>query len=368
MKIAFITSSLGYAGAAKMLCFVAESLMLRGHEIHIINIKTTNDDEVSERSLPESIKIHIAETSGQKGLRRIAQIMAIKGISEEIGAQVLIGFTMYPNLYAYLVGKWIGIPSIMSERGDPNKTFSKSWLSKLLVCIINQCSGGVFQTGGAQMFYGRHLREKGTVIPNPIFINEQIPSVKYSDREKSIVSVGRLENQQKRYDVLLKAFKLFSTRHPEYILKIYGEGSDKEKIISWVKELKIEDKVLFMGLTEHPLLDIVSEGMFVITSDYEGISNALLEAMAVGLPCISTDHTPGGAKLLITDHEDGLLTPVGDAEQIGAAMCEFAENPSLAEKCGKNARKVTQRFAPDVIIDMWEKYIIQIVNSKKARR
>ena len=89
----------------------------------------------------------------------------------------------------------------------------------------------------------------------------------------------------------------------------------------------------------------------------EGISNSLLEAMAVGLPCVSTNHTPGGARLLIADHENGLLAPMGDVHALAGAMCEFADNPELAQKCGNNARDVVNRFEPRRIIDLWEDYI-----------
>ena len=112
-----------------------------------------------------------------------------------------------------------------------------------------------------------------------------------------------------------------------------------------------------MGVTRTPMQDISDAGMFLITSDYEGISNSLLEAMAVGLPCVSTDHTPGGARLLITDHENGLLAPMGDVDALAGAMCEFADNPELAQKCGNNARDVVNRFEPSRIIDQWEEYI-----------
>ena len=112
-----------------------------------------------------------------------------------------------------------------------------------------------------------------------------------------------------------------------------------------------------MGVTRTPMQDISDAGIFLITSDYEGISNSLLEAMAVGLPCVSTDHTPGGARLLITDRENGLLAPMGNVDALAEAMCEFADNPELAKKCGNNARDVVNRFEPSRIIDLWEDYI-----------
>ena len=115
-----------------------------------------------------------------------------------------------------------------------------------------------------------------------------------------------------------------------------------------------------MGLTTQPMQDIAHDGMFLITSDFEGISNSLLEAMAVGLPCVSTDHTPGGARLLIQSGENGLLAPVADPIGLSEAMCRFAEDKLLAHKCGENAKDVVNRFAPDRMIDMWENYIHDI--------
>ena len=156
---------------------------------------------------------------------------------------------------------------------------------------------------------------------------------------------------------------IFSEKHPDYNLKLYGTGPDMEKIKLWAEECGISDKILFMGLTKQPMKDVLKDGIFIITSDYEGIPNALLEAMASGLPCVSTDCTPGGARLLITDHENGLLAPIGDVEKLAHALCEFAENEELAIKCGNNAKFVIERFAPEKIIGQWEKYILELTKN-----
>lgn len=355
-NIFFITPSLGFGGASKMLIFVAESLAARGHKVRIANIKTTLSSIVAER--PVSEEIEIIDASAPK---RREQIAIIKREAKRFSADVIVAFTEFPNAIAKLVSMSLHIPSVMSERGDPVQIgMGKGLKNKLVLMLINRSKGGVFQTGGAQEFYGRRLRKRGIVIPNPIFITGEVPFVPYDQREKSVVSVGRLDNFQKRYDVMLDAFKLFSEKHPDYVLKLYGRGNDEELIKEWVKERGLVDKVLFMGLTKQPMQDTAACGMFLITSDFEGISNSLLEAMAVGLPCVSTDHTPGGARLLITDHENGLLAPVADAKGLADAMCEFAEDPALAAKCGENAKDVVNRFAPDHIIDMWENYILSL--------
>lgn len=355
-NILFITASLGFAGASKMLCFVAESLSDREHNVCIANLKGTQDVTNYQRPVSESIRVENFAGLGRKG-----QILGIRKLVKEFRADIIIGFTEIPNVIARIVGFSLGIPSIMSERGDPARTgMGKGLKNRLVLEIVNTSKGGVFQTEGAKEFYGKGLQKRGMVIPNPIFITGEVPCVDYSEREKAVVSVGRLDNFQKRYDVMLEAFKLFSDKHPEYVLKLYGRGTDEELIKQWAVDGGIGDKVKFMGLTNQPMQDTCKDGMFLITSDYEGISNSLLEAMAVGLPCVSTDHTPGGARLLITDHENGLLAPIADATALANAMCEFAENPDLAKKCGNNAKDVINRFSPERIINMWEEYILEL--------
>ena len=355
MRLLFITPSTGYGGASKMLTFVAGQLAARGHWVGIINLNLTS----SEVCQSINSQVEMFSIPG-KELGRLSQLRQIIRIARREKAQLLIGFTVNPNLYACLAGKVLGISSIMSERGDPNRTFEKNWRNRLLRWLINRCSGAVFQTAGAGTFYGKGLQRRGTVIANPIFIKGEVPQVTPEERGKTVVSVGRLDNNQKRCDVMIEAFSLFVQKHPAYTLRIYGDGPAEPQMRQWVQEKNIAEKVLFMGRTSQPMQDICRDGMFLITSDFEGISNALLEAMAVGLPCVSTDHTPGGARLLIQHGENGWLAPVGDAQALADAMCRFAEDPVLAGHCSEKAREVVERFHPDRIIDQWEAYCKKI--------
>lgn len=359
-RIIFITNSIGFGGAEKMLTFVANSLSERGHSCAIVNLGGVPEYvNTYKQSIDEHIDVfNMKDKIPQKN--RKEEISAVAQYAKKFRADALIGFTNFPNMYASIVGRILRIPAIMSERGDPTKTLSNTFKDIILKLIINSASGGVFQTDGAMSFYGKRLQKRGIVIPNPIFIKGTVPDVPYEEREKTVVSVGRLDNEQKRLDIMLKSFSIFIRKHPEYTLKIYGSGDDENAVRQWCVDLGIQDKVKFMGVTKTPMQDISNDGMFLITSDYEGISNSLLEAMAVGLPCISTDHTPGGARLLIIDHENGLLAPMGDAEALARAMCEFADSPELAQKCSNNARDVVNRFEPNRIIDMWENYIKKI--------
>lgn len=358
MRLMFITASISYGGASKMLCFVAESLSKRGHEVCVANLNNTVNVTDYERTLAKDIILKRVCANN-----RVEEFLGLVRITKEYKPDAIIAFLGFPNFYASIIGKILRIPAIISERGDPIRTQAKSRVKRFIFNkVINLADGAVFQTDGAMKYYGKRLQTCGTIIPNPIFVTDQFDEIN-EDREKTIVSVGRLDNEQKRYDVMLKAFSLFVKSFPEYTLKIYGRGTDEDIIKSWVDaDSSIRDRVLFLGLTQNPMHDIAHDGIFVITSDYEGISNALLEAMAMGLPCVSTDHTPGGARLLIQDHVNGLLAPIGDYVEIAKQLEVFANDKVLAAQCGKEARKVIERFNPDKIIDSWERYVIKISN------
>ena len=195
-NILFLTNSLDYAGASKMICFVAESLSNRGHCITIANYKSATDSSGFERTLDPKIKrVDVLVPKGKN--RHSFRIKETHKLAKEISADVIIAFTAFPNVYAKLVASMLHIPSIMSERGDPSQTVGKSIKDRMMMWLINSSRGGVFQTQGAMTFFGNGLQKRGIVIPNPIFINGEIPQVEYSDREKTVVSVGRLDNFQK---------------------------------------------------------------------------------------------------------------------------------------------------------------------------
>ena len=365
MRIVFLTNSIGFGGAEKMITCVANGMAKRGHFVAIVNYKSAGGEYINKHQQDIDKSISVYEFQGNKAgkISRLQKILFTRRVVKEFDADVMICFTMYPSFVGKIVQMLTGIPSIMSERGNPYATINKKNFNCLIeLFVVNQSAGGVFQIKGASDFFSTRLQKKSTIIPNPIFIKDKIEQVQFEQREKSIVSVGRLDNYQKRYDIMIKAFSLFSKNHPEWLLKLYGVGSDEQLIKNWCIENGVEDRVKFMGLSKQPMVDICNAGMFLITSDFEGISNSLLEAMAVGLPCVSTDSPPGGARMLIQNNSNGLLAEVGNHEKIAEAMAKFADDPNLAKQCGENAKLVVSRFDAERTLDKWESYIAEVVN------
>lgn len=357
-RILFVTDAFGYGGAEKQLAFVAEGFVNRNYEVAICNLNQRGSQE-GIRKTDSRITLFVADIGYKNAIKsNYDYIRYTWNVVKEFKPEIIISFKELGNFCAAVVGKLCGIPSLISERADPYRAYMNAGLpQRIKLWCINHANGGIFQTKEAAAFYSEDLRNNSTIIPNPIFFKDEIPNVNYSNLPKSIVTIGRLDNYQKRYDVMLEAFAIFHERHHDYVLKIYGNGEDEERIKRWISDRHLDGCVQMMGVSNNPIRDLLKEGIFIITSDFEGISNSLLEAMACGLPVVSTDHTPGGARLLITNEENGLLVPTGDANAISDALCKYAENHALATYCGTNAKYVLKQYAPDVILDKWEIFI-----------
>lgn len=356
MRVLFLTNSIGYGGAEKIMNFVTHSLSEAGHDVTIFNIDAVPTD-IAQVKQSIDAKIRIVNRKHDNGNRHISIIKQVCSIIRSNKIDLMIAFTMFPNFYAKIASLITGVPSIMSERGNPYITFTDSFKDKILKFFINRSRGAVFQTKEASLFYSKALRNRGIVIPNPISVRgNEIPQVLAHQRDKTIVSVGRLQNSQKRMDIMLNAFSIFHKQHPDYTLIMYGSGEDNY-VRALSEKLGIEDKVILKGAVENPMQKIYRDGIFLITSDFEGIPNALLEAMAAGLPVVSTDCSPGGARLLIQNEENGLIVPRGDIDAVAKALSRFAEDEQLADYCSNNARKVVSRFSPSLISQKWLEYI-----------
>lgn len=364
-KIMFFASSISYGGAEKMLCFVANSLAKSGYAVTVVNLQEKKGEE---QKLQEEIEHIRLQPSSFRYIGKIKQWMDLIKIAKRKKPDIIISFKFTPNYLAAGIGKLLRIPVIVSERADPAKEDLSSIKARIYWNLINSADGGVFQTKYAQQYYKKHLQKEGTIIENPVYTTRKSETEKKNGQDSHIVvSVGRLDNEQKRYDIMLKAFLLFHEEYACYKLKIYGTGPDEAQILKWITENGMNDYVTLEGYTNDPIGVLLNSELFLITSDYEGISNALLEAMSAGLPVVSTDSSPGGAGMLIQNGYNGILVPTGDIQAIADALKRYASDAILKELCAKNAMEVNKRFAPDRVAKRWEDYILKVMDNYKRR-
>lgn len=200
---------------------------------------------------------------------------------------------------------------------------------------------------------------------NPNFLNSYYDGI----RKNTIVSVGRLE-EQKNQLMLIRAFSKITKEFSTYNLKIYGEGTLKDQLQREIDKLNLNEKVELCGVSNNIKEDIKDVSLFIMTSNYEGMPNALMEAMALGLPVISTDCPCGGPKFLIENETNGILIPVGDENTLVIKIKMLLSNKEFAMKIGKNARKIGKSLSPNIINKKWNDLIREVYkkNEKNNRK
>ncbi|MBR6918159.1 MAG: glycosyltransferase [Clostridia bacterium] len=246
-----------------------------------------------------------------------------------------------------------GLPNkgMFSEFTSPATEFPKEhYMNDIKRRYYQNDIGGIFQTEEERDFYTYLKDKRSYVIPNPVL--GDYPERFVGERKKIIVNFCRL-NKAKNLFLLADAFALFSAEYPDYELHIYGEGALKEEIESYIDDLGLKDKIRLLPFDTKLHGKIKDHAMFVSSSDYEGISNSMLEAMAIGLPVICTDCPAGGARMVIEDHINGILVPVRDKVAMYKAMKELIDDPALAEKLSVNAVSVKEKYSVENIGKMW---------------
>ena len=195
------------------------------------------------------------------------------------------------------------------------------------------------------------MQDRSDVILNPLE-TAGFPTHDFTSEKKEIVTVGRLE-PQKNQKILIDAFSKIANDFLDYDLTIYGEGSLRPELEQFVQSKGLQNRVILPGSKNRIQEHIKDAALFVLSSDYEGIPNALIEAMAIGLPCISTDCSPGGARELINDGENGIIVDCGNSDALAKAMVSLLEDRKKAQEMGINAKKICRRADKDLVCDRW---------------
>ena len=272
------------------------------------------------------------------------------------------------NVWTVLFLLGTGVPVVVSERNDPHRHPESRIKRALRRLIYPFARGFIFQTKEAAKYFPPAIRARGTVLDNPLDTS-RIPTRFEGERKKNVVAAGRL-HEQKNFDLLIRAFARFYKIHHSYALVIYGEGPEKERLLKTASSLGIAGAVELAGQSKTLLADINDSGMFVLSSDYEGMPNVLIEAMACGLSCIATDCPIGGVRSLLTSGENGLLIPVTDEDALFEAMCKLADDEAYALWLGQKASEIRNRLDEALVAKQWREYLALIAdrNSDKMSK
>ena len=358
--IVFLALTLTRGGAERVIANLANEALSTKYRVSII---TCMNKPVGYELKSGIEHICIEKTSDvhykNLGERFLKRRKLLKQVLEECKPDVLLCFLPEPNFLALSLKKHFDFPMIISVRNDPVKEYKNPMYQAIMRVLYPKADGYVFQTKQAMEYFSfsKGIMEKACVIPNPLareFVDyKRIPEI---DRRKVIVNVGKLSSQKNQI-FLIQAFAKIADKFPEYQLHIYGEGDKRSELEALSQELELQKRVILKGNVPGLAKQIEDAALFVLSSDYEGMPNALMEAMAMGIPSISTDCPCGGPDFLIQNDENGVLIPVGDVECLANAMEKLLQDRELADRMGSNALKIAETLHPDVIHENWERYI-----------
>ena len=350
-RIIFVTVSMAGGGTERVIATLSNYLVGQGYEVTIMQIA----EATMAYELDERVKVvRVGQTSGGSIKKRIERITNMRRIFKEQKPANIIAMGTVCSIFAGIANWGIkGNFLAMSERNRPDRINKKpyKWWSRAIRNIIYRTADAlVLQTEASKEFFPKGIVKKSHIIGNPVSSN--IPIAYDGIRDKRIVSAGRLTDD-KNYHLLLDAFKDFLKFHPEYTLEIYGKGEMEEALKNYIKEIEIEQNAAIVPFASDLHEKIKKAAMFISSSDTEGISNSIMEALALGIPVIGTDCPIGGTAMMVEDGINGFLVPVKDREAMVSCMRRIADDDELAKRLSMQGRKIRENWSEKVICDKW---------------
>lgn len=349
MKIMFICHGAGNGGAERVITTLAGAFAEKDYCVDLVTTNKSKNDYILNPKITHSV---ILSHRNNKTLRTIDRVLRLRKYIIDLKPDCIISFSAIPNMQAIMANVGLKSRLIISERTDPSR-YPSSKVGKILRNLLYPLADRiVFQTNEAKEYFSKKIQSMSTVIPNPI--RDDLPMPYLGKREKRIVGIGSL-GEQKNWDVALEAGKVVFKEHPEYIMDIYGEGPYRERLQKEIDSNEyLNNHVFLKGFSSNVVEEMLKATMYISSSDYEGISNAMLEALAVGVPTICTDCPVGGARENITDGVDGLLVSVGNPLELANAMIKLIETPELQTKLSKNSIDIKNKLKLERIFELWE--------------
>ncbi len=242
--------------------------------------------------------------------------------------------------------------------------------SKWLAALVNFVDYRVFSRAFDKVYLltAQDKREnfpantRFTYMPNPISFGIDKDETPVTARQKSVLAVGRLV-PQKNFASLLRIWAAVGKKHPDWKLRIVGDGAEMQRLQQLADEIRITESTEFAGHSGKVHDEMRKAQIFAMTSLYEGFGMVLIEAAACGLPAVSY-KTPYGPEELISDGKTGLLAEYLDEKGFADKLDFLIQNDSLRRRMGAEARKDVSRYAADTIIRRWMREYEALLSEK----
>ena len=390
-EVIFFVNSMGGGGAERVIALLSNHLVDKGHKVFILtlvkcespyelnsNVNCVNILDLPVRSFRNRLFRFFYWRFYRKFRKRIiAPICRMLNFSfpiiEETSSYYYFRYSLASREFLYnhqgavafaflspaqvtlaIASRGLNIKTVYCERSWPIGSSESVYMKEIRDKYARKYRSSVYQTQEQMEYYSKIINGKKYLILNPV--KSELPSPYLGEREKRIICYCRL-SPPKNLPLLIDSFYDIHQKFPEFILEIYGTGPEEKRIRSIIKKYKLDNSVYLKSFCKTIHQEVLRAAMFVSTSDYEGLSNSMLESMAIGLPCICTDCDGGGAKAVIKDGENGILVPKRDKESVVGAIEKLILNPDYANWLGRNAAKIREELSVDKIVKQWMEII-----------
>lgn len=358
MKIILLVSSLGAGGAERVATTLCNAWATRGDQVTLVPTYSGRGDCFYELS-PDVGLVYLADLVPSRKRSLVNQFVRLKALRRFLAAEqpdVIVSFLTNVNVAVIVASAGLGIPVVVCERTDPFICPTPLMLKIARLLTYRFADSLVVQTKAVANSFATvnwKLR-KVQVIPNPIpqqLLDMQISS-NGADERKLLLAMGRL-SEEKQFSVLIKTFSRLAQQHANWVLRIVGEGPLRVALQQQVIDLDLDDRVELPGRTVNIGDELAKADAFVLTSRFEGFPNALLEAMAVGLPCVTFD-CPSGPREMSMDGKVAILVPLNDEQALEHALARLMLDENLRGSLGRRARaSVLARYSLDKVVQQW---------------
>ncbi len=356
MKILFISADLCDGGAQRVMSVLSKEMAQRGHDTHmLVFYKTSHDYRIDPHVKLEIMCEDYGLYKRWTGLRRA---IYIRRYLKRIRPDIAIGF-LQAGYALYLASFGMHFLKVASLRNSPEKLKRQRGLKAVLERRwFLAADTVVLQTLEQKNYADRKGWHNTVVIPNPVSENiKRNPEYNCAKQCKRIVMAGRLHGQ-KNYPMALKAFQIVRKRYKDITLSIYGVGTLKDDLQSMICSMGLADCVKLCGWSDNLVAEYRKYDLYLLTSDYEGMPNSLMEAMGAGLPCIATD-CPTGPADLIEHGKSGFLVPMNDEGKLSETIIYVMEmDRERRKQIGDCASQfILREFNRSRIARMWEVHL-----------
>lgn len=344
-RILFIIPFLSSGGAERVVSIWSSEMAKLGRDVHLLVFyRVGNEYPVNDKIVIHTIK---EEKYEYDNLSQIEKLRAMRSAFKRIKPDVVLPFITYVGLMALVAKIGLHVKVIETIRIDPRYGPRKIWtriLRNISVFFSKRC---IVQNKAQLEYFPKWIQNRMLVLSNPVSEEFTKKEKIFMDKKiKNIIAVGRLE-KQKNYHMLISAFSHIAENNKEVNLCIYGEGSQYNVLNDYINKLNLKEQVLLCGRSNSIADVLQNSDLFILSSEAEGMPNSLMEAMAVGLPCIST-NCPTGPADLISNGINGYLISVGDEKALVVAMNKIINDIDLSIEMGKRAREsILNRYGPE---------------------